>query len=76
MSKEDEYSTRAFFEKGGIALIYIIACFSGISENPLTQALCIGTLLVLFIYSCWRKFVIQSVFTGFGVLALVIILFT
>lgn len=76
MPKETSYSTSALFEKGFITLTFILAFFIGISERPLIQAICIGALIIVFTYSLWRKFVLQSVFTGMGLIGLLIILFT
>jgi hypothetical protein len=76
MPEETSYSMNALFEKGFITLALILVFFIGISERLVIQATCIGVLLILFTYSFWRKFVVQSVFTGVSLIALLIILFT
>lgn len=74
--ENERNSTSAVFEKFAVGIAYVLAVFVGINENPLVQVICLIFLFALFGYSLWRKFVLQTVYTGVGVLGLLIILYT
>jgi len=76
LSERKRDTTSTIFEKFAIGAAYVTAFFVGINESVLVQAICIMTMFTLFGYSAWRKFVLQSVFTGMGALGLLIILYT